>query len=140
MISDLFWAAAYILAFLGSISFGYLTVRYSIPDIREVPSRLRLAFSGIVGIIFFIPSVITSVFIGRPLLFVALPLFTFLTCFFFGLKNRFFASGTIKVALPVISTPHGTVKEAAEVELRCPKCKSKYNEGDFYCGKCGAKL
>ena len=135
MLSDVFWWTSYILAFLGSISFGYLTIRYSIPDIRETQNRLKLAFAGLVGMIFFVPSVILSFFISRPLLFVGLPVFTLLTCFAFTLKNTVFVPKTMKVALPVVSAPR-----KKPVELKCLNCKAEYNEGDFYCGKCGAKL
>lgn len=136
MLSDLFWAAAYLLAFLGSVSFGYLALRYSIPNIRTVQTQAKLGMAGIVGLIFFIISTALSVFFGRVILFVSLPGLTFITCLFFEVRNRF--SPTVEVALPVISGPRK--KAAKPLELKCKKCGTEYKEGDFYCGKCGAKL
>lgn len=136
MLSDLFWAASYLLAFLGSMSFGYLTLRYSIPDVRTVPTQSKLGMAGILGLAFFVISTVLSILFGKPMLFVGLPALAFITCVCLEIKHRYL-SRTMEVALPVVSAPKTEQKPA---ELKCKKCGVRYTEGDFYCGNCGSKL
>jgi len=97
---DIFWALVYIISFLGSLSFGYLILRFNIPDIRIVPREAKLGLSGIIGIILFALSLAMSYFIGLNFL-IFIPLWTLIFTGMFELKQMAFGRKEVTVAIPV---------------------------------------
>lgn len=97
-----FWIASYILAFFGSVSFGYLILRFGLPDIRTVPRQLKLGLSGIFGMGLFIISYFASLIFTPITFMVFLPATTFICVLILGAKNQFLAPKEIKVAVPVV--------------------------------------
>ncbi len=98
---DMFWALVYIISFLGSLSFGYLILRFNIPDIRIVPREAKLGLSGIIGIIIFALSLVLSYFIGLNFL-IFIPLWTLIFTGMFELKQMAFGRKVVTVAIPVV--------------------------------------
>jgi len=97
---DMFWALIYIVSFLGSLSFGYLILRFSIPDIRIVPREAKLGLSGIIGIILFALSMVVSYFVGLNFL-IFIPLWTLIFTGLLEIKHTAFGKKEVTVAIPV---------------------------------------
>ena len=98
---DIFWALVYIISFLGSLSFGYLILRFNIPDIRIVPREAKLGLSGIIGIVLFALSMVVSYFVGLNFL-IFIPLWTLVFTGMFELKQMAFGRKEVTVAIPVV--------------------------------------
>ncbi len=98
---DVFWAIVYIISFLGSLSFGYLVLRFNIPDIRIVPREAKLGLSGIIGIVIFALSLVISFLVGLNFL-IFIPIWTLIFTGLFELKQMVFAKKEVMVAIPVV--------------------------------------
>jgi len=98
---DLFWGLVYVISFLGSLSFGYLILRFSIPDIRIVPREAKLGLSGIIGIILFSLSMVVSYFVGLNFL-IFIPLWTLVFTGLLEIKHTAFGKKEVTVAIPVV--------------------------------------
>ncbi|MBI1973304.1 zinc ribbon domain-containing protein [Candidatus Micrarchaeota archaeon] len=169
MVQDLFWYSAYALCSIGAISFGYLAIRFSYPDVRAMPWSSKLGFSLILGLVFFAPSIALSVLWLREAFFAGFPIAAFLTALVFEVKSLALPAKTMTVALPVITVnPEaggGTApalpayaageeeisKAAASIlktkrappsieERYCGSCGAQMRGEDEFCGNCGAKL
>ena len=98
---DMLWGLVYVISFLGSLSFGYLILRFNIPDIRIVPREAKLGLSGIIGIILFALSLVMSYLIGLNFL-IFIPLWTLIFTGLFELKQMAFGRKEVTVAIPVV--------------------------------------
>ena len=97
-----FWIVSYILSFFGSVSFGYLILRFGVPDIRTVPRQLKLGLSGILGMGLFIISYFASLIFTPITFMIFLPVTTLICVFILGARNQFFAPKEVKLAVPVV--------------------------------------
>ncbi|MBI4214687.1 zinc ribbon domain-containing protein [archaeon] len=169
VVQDLFWYSSYLLGAFGALSFGYLSVRFSYPDIRTMPWSSKLGFSFLLGLIFFVPSIALALLLAREAFFAVFPIAAFFTALAFELKTLLVPAKTINVALPVISVnplagvgapssfrraggqveDEGIVKSVLKLkkgtaaparETYCGSCGLEMRAGNEYCGKCGAKL
>ena len=103
---DLFSVLIYIISFFGSISFGYLILRFNIPDIRIIPRELKLGLSGILGVAIFGLSIGGSFFINLSFLLFT-PLWTLIFAALFYLYEMLTPKTEMSIAIPVakVETP-----------------------------------
>lgn len=99
-LNEVFWALVYVISFFGSMSFGYLVLRFNIPDIRIVPREAKLGLSGIIGIIIFGLSMAMSYFITLNFL-LFIPMWTLVFTALFMLQQTMFAKKEVSIAIPV---------------------------------------
>jgi len=100
-LAEIFWALVYIISFFGSLSFGYLVLRFNIPDIRIVPREAKLGLSGMIGIAIFILSLLVSYLINLSFL-VFIPLWTLVFTGLMEIKQSTFGKKEVTVAIPVV--------------------------------------
>lgn len=100
-LAELFWTASYAIAFFGSISFGYLILRFSMPDIRAKAYEQKLGLSGLVGAVLFASSFSLSIVIPVFSFLFFLPVTAFVLSAFFEARNTFFGNPDMEVAVPV---------------------------------------
>lgn len=107
---DAFWLLSLGFAFFGSVSFGYLVLRFSIPDIRIISRDKKLGLSGIVGVALFAFSFgLSLVFTDFSFLFF-LPLLSLIFSAFFEVRNILFGKDVMQVAVPVVRIAKQTVE------------------------------
>ena len=118
-----FWLYSYGGAFFGSVSFGYFLLRFGLPDIRGLPQQIKLGLSGFAGVlIFLISAVISYLFLTPMFLYFLMPLLTFLAIVGITLKNLFFASKVVKVAVPIVKiNPSPKLKQEVKKEVPSKK-------------------
>lgn len=112
------WLAAYVLGFFGSVSFGYLILRFGLPDIRTLPDQFKFGLSGFLGIGIFTISFFASLAVSPLSLWAFLGGISILSALVIGMKNQFFASENIKVAIPSVKVEKAPRRE---VEIEKPK-------------------
>lgn len=112
--ADFFWTAAYVIAFFGSVSFGYLILRFSMPDVRARSREQKLGLSGVIGVLLFAASYGLSLLVSVHTFIFFLPLTTLVLSAFFETRNMFFAKTELQVAIPVARV------ERREVEYAIP--------------------
>ncbi|RLG21817.1 hypothetical protein DRN74_00100 [Candidatus Micrarchaeota archaeon] len=131
------WLIAVMVGSLGSISFGYLTLRYAYPDIRSLNNKDKWFYSLMTGFLIFALSFLASYFISYYLFFITYPMLVLVIAVFIYLKSSM--GDTIKVALPVLRFDVGafkkketskqfTEKKAAEEKHIGPSLKLKTPE------------
>lgn len=111
-----FWIVSYVLSFFGSVSFGYLILRFGVPDIRTVPRQLKLGLSGILGMGLFVISYFASLIFTPITFMVFLPVTALICVLILGAKNQFFIPKEIKLAVPIVKVK----PEAAVVPSKAP--------------------
>lgn len=128
-------AGLYIASFLGSFSYGYLILRYSIPDIRKVETEAKMGLSFIVGIVLFAFCTLASIFINQVLLICLFPMLAFVSCALIKLKQLLKPAQAATIAYPQMKIEHLETPAPST----CAKCGAAVNAGDVYCGGCGTK-
>ena len=99
-LAEIFSGLVYFIAFFGSMSFGYLVLRFNIPDIRVVPREAKLGLSGIIGIIIFTLS-FGLYWLTNLNFLVFLPLTTLIFTGLFQIQQMMFAKREMTVIIPV---------------------------------------
>ena len=112
---DIFWAIIYFVSFFGSLSFGYLVLRFNIPDIRIVPREAKLGLSGLLGIGIFALSIGASYFLGVSFL-AYIPLWTLVFTGLFQIQQIAFAKKNMTVILPVAKMQ--PIRSERKIEMR----------------------
>src|SRR3989338_2311978 len=103
---ETFWIAAHAIGLLGSVSFGYLVLRFSLPDVRVINKQAKLGVSGLIGFVLFGLSYSTNYAINNQYSFLFfLPLFALILTAVFVAKNKIAGAPTITIAVPVVRTP-----------------------------------
>jgi hypothetical protein len=114
---DVFWWIVYVISFLGSFSFGYLVLRFNIPDIRIVPREAKLGLSGIIGIGIFALSVGVTYLVNLNFL-VFIPLWTVIFMGLFMIQQTVFSKKEMTVMLPVAKMEAPVFEERVEMRPR----------------------
>ncbi|MFH0986420.1 MAG: hypothetical protein V1911_00055, partial [Candidatus Micrarchaeota archaeon] len=121
------WLIFYIIAFFGSVSFGYLIVRFSLPDVRMLPTQLKMGLAGFAGFIVFIISFIASSFVGGgAYMFMAMGMITLFVLAFLVIKSMLFSPKTMRVAVPVAKLASSPSPAPAVMPTQAPR--SEYFE------------
>lgn len=107
-----FWLIAVIIGSLGSITFGYLALRYTYPDIRLETRRNKLMYSMIVGLSIFIVSFAISYAADYYYFFIVYPMLVILVSLL--IQFRMSARKTVRVAVPLIRTEFSGIKPQAK--------------------------
>ncbi|MEM0372783.1 MAG: hypothetical protein QXO69_03040 [archaeon] len=125
-----FWTLTYALAFLGSVSFGYLIMRFGMPDTRILPKQIKLGVASIAGFVLFAISAFIAYFVFTPIyLYFILPLITALALAFIHVRDTFFSPKTVRVAIPVARiAPVAVPAKAPEMALKAKAEKRKARE------------
>jgi len=98
---NIFWLVLNISALFGAISYGYLILRLTFPDIRMLPDQKKFGFAATLGLITVIPSLIISLAIFGSVMY-TFPILG-LAAAIFSIGLRIWASadrGKSKVAVP----------------------------------------
>lgn len=124
-----FWLASYVLGLFGSVSFGYLILRFGLPDIRTAPDQLKFGLSGFLGVGIFALSYISSLALSPIFLWTLLSGLTLLAIVLITAKNHLVVPKSVKVAVPVVRLGAPTAvtsrEVTTEVELERPKVIEK---------------
>lgn len=121
-----FWLVSYVFALFGSISFGYLLLRFAFPDIRVLPREVKLGLAGFAGIMIFLLSAIPSYFFLTPMFAYAIMPFIVLISFgFVELKNLVSPPKTVKVAVPVVRFKEKKPEKEEKLTKVAEKLKKK---------------
>lgn len=112
---NLFWVLISGMSLLGSVSYGYLVLRYGHPDIRTFSNEMEFGLSLTLGILMTVPSLFASIIIFESSLY-TFPILGAVT----GIFTLFLVAWTVmrsgaklKVAVPIAGSPE---KASAEPE------------------------
>ena len=115
-----FWVISYVIALLGSVSFGYLVMRFGLPDTRGLSRQIKLGLAGAAGLAIFFLSFVLSLLTSPEYVYIFLPAVTGAILVALQVRSTLFAPKTMRVAIPVarvgpsFSLPRAVPKQPAE--------------------------
>ncbi len=120
-----FWTLTYALSLFGSVSFGYLLLRFGLPDIRMLPRQVKLGLSGFAGLLLFLFSAgLSYLRLSLVHAYVVMPLIVLVGLFFIFVKNFVAPSSVARVAVPVArvaAVPTPAVEKKSRIKVSVPR-------------------